>query len=47
MLKIPTKRQKTVEVDMKSVFAVYGIDFNYDDIISIELKEGKIIYRIE
>jgi len=47
LLKIPTRRQKTVEVDMKSVFAVYGIDFDYDNVISVEFKEGKIAFRIE
>lgn len=47
LLKIPTRIQKTVEVDMKSVFAVYGIDFDYNNVTSVEFKEGKIVFRIE
>lgn len=47
LLKIPTKRHKTVEVDMKSVFAAFGIGFDYNNVISIELKDGAMVFRME
>ncbi len=47
VLKIPAKKQVTIELNIETVFAAFDVDFKFYNITSVKLEEGKLILNIE